>query len=157
DFDCIDALVMPGGESTTISKFMLAYGADDAVRKFAACGGRILATCAGMVLAAKTGGGDVERSGQTLLGLIDAEVSRNAFGRQRESFEQDIPIPVLGGEPFHCIFIRAPCYTKIGAGVEVLARLDEKIIAVKSGKIIALSFHPELSSDKRLLEYFLKL
>ncbi|MEI8332181.1 MAG: pyridoxal 5'-phosphate synthase glutaminase subunit PdxT, partial [Methanomicrobiales archaeon] len=114
--------------------------------------GGIFATCAGMVLVAA----HVDDSRITTLNLIDMTVDRNAFGRQRESFEIDLPVEGLDGGPFHAIFIRAPVGTHAGSGVTILSRLDQGIVAVEQGKYIALSFHPELGGDTRLHERFLK-
>jgi 5'-phosphate synthase pdxT subunit len=114
--------------------------------------GGIFATCAGMVLVAT----HVDDERIHTLGLIEITVDRNAFGRQRESFEADLPIEGLEGGPFHAIFIRAPVATSAGPGVTVLSCMDQGIVAVEYGKHIALSFHPELSCDTRLHERFLR-
>jgi 5'-phosphate synthase pdxT subunit len=114
--------------------------------------GGIFATCAGMVLMANR----VDDIRVHTLDLIDMTVDRNAFGRQRESFEADLPIKGLDGSPFHAIFIRAPVATRAGPGVSVLSQMDQGIVAVEYGKHMALSFHPELSCDTRLHERFLK-
>jgi 5'-phosphate synthase pdxT subunit len=143
------ALAIPGGESTTISRLIDKNHLYEPIRSFS---GGIFATCAGMVLMAT----HVEDSRIHTLGLIDLHVDRNAFGRQRESFEADLPIFDLEGGPFHAIFIRAPIATFAGPGVTVLSRMDQGIVAVEYGKHMALSFHPELSCDTRLHERFLK-
>jgi pyridoxal 5'-phosphate synthase pdxT subunit len=144
-----DALAIPGGESTTISRLIDKNHLYEPIRSFS---GGIFATCAGMVLIAT----HVDDERIHTLGLIDMMVDRNAFGRQRESFEADLPIEGLDGGPFHAIFIRAPVATFAGPGVKVLSSLDQGIVAVEYGKHMALSFHPELSCDTRLHERFLK-
>jgi len=144
-----NALAIPGGESTTISRLIEKNHLYEPIRTFS---GGIFATCAGMVLMAT----HVDDSRVHTLGLIDMTVNRNAFGRQRESFEADLPIKGLVGRPFHAIFIRAPVATCVGTGVTVLSRMNQGVVAVEYGKHIALSFHPELSCDTRLHERFLK-
>jgi len=144
-----NALAIPGGESTTISRLIDKNHMHEPIRSFS---GGIFATCAGMVLMAT----HVDDTRVHTLDLIDMTVDRNAFGRQRESFEADLPIKGLDGSPFHAIFIRAPVATCAGAGVSVLSRMDQGIVAVEYGKHMALSFHPELSCDTRLHERFLK-
>jgi len=144
-----NALAIPGGESTTISRLIDKNHMYEPIRSFS---GGIFATCAGMVLMAT----QVDDTRIHSLGLIEMKVDRNAFGRQRESFEADLPIKGLKGEPFHAIFIRAPVATIVGTGVTVLYRMDQGIVAVEYGKHMALSFHPELSCDTRLHERFLK-
>jgi 5'-phosphate synthase pdxT subunit len=143
------ALAIPGGESTTISRLIDRNGLYGPIRTFP---GGIFATCAGMVLMA-TGVTDPRVH---TLGLMDMTVDRNAFGRQRESFEADIPVTGLDGGPFHAIFIRAPVVTAAGAGVHVLATLDQGIVAAEKGRYMALAFHPELGGDLRLHERFLQ-
>jgi 5'-phosphate synthase pdxT subunit len=142
-------LAIPGGESTTISRLIDKNGLYEPIREFK---GGIFATCAGMVLMAT----DVADPRIHPLGLIDMTVDRNAFGRQRESFEADLVIEGLGGCPFHAIFIRAPVVTRAGSDVKVLSRLDQGIVAVERGRHVAFSFHPELGHDTRLHERFLE-
>jgi len=144
-----NALAIPGGESTTISRLIDKNHLYEPIRSFS---GGIFATCAGMVLVAT----QVDDERIHTLGLIDITVDRNAFGRQRESFEADLPIAGLEGGPFHAIFIRAPVATSAGPGVTVLSSMDQGIVAVEYGKHMALSFHPELSCDTRFHERFLK-
>jgi 5'-phosphate synthase pdxT subunit len=144
-----NALAIPGGESTTISRLIDKNHLYEPIRSFS---GGIFATCAGMVLVAT----HVDDGRIHTLGLIDITVDRNAFGRQRESFEADLPIAWLEGGPFHAIFIRAPVATSAGPGVTVLSSMDQGIVAVEYGKHMALSVHPELSGDTRLHERFLK-
>ncbi|MFZ9669355.1 MAG: pyridoxal 5'-phosphate synthase glutaminase subunit PdxT [Solirubrobacterales bacterium] len=136
----LDGLILPGGESTTISKGLERDDLADRVVEFGREGRPILGTCAGMILL-----------GRDHLGLLDVAVRRNAFGRQRASFEAELDLPGLApGNPFPCIFIRAPWVERAGPGVEVLGELDEHPIAVRQGSILALSFHPELSDDDRI-------
>jgi 5'-phosphate synthase pdxT subunit len=143
----LDGLAIPGGESTTIGRLVDKNGLRRPIEEFS---GGIFATCAGMVLVARA----VEDPRITPLGLIDMTVDRNAFGRQRESFEADVPISGLEA-PFHAVFIRAPVATGIGPEVTVLGSVDRGIVAVRSGPHMALSFHPELGSDRRLHGMFL--
>jgi len=149
DLSGCNALAIPGGESTTISRLIDKNQMYEPIRSFS---GGIFATCAGMVLMAT----HVDDTRVHTLDLIEMTVDRNAFGRQRESFEADIPIKGLDGGLFHAIFIRAPVATCTGAGVSVLSRMDQGVVAVEYGKHLALSFHPELSCDTRLHERFLK-
>jgi 5'-phosphate synthase pdxT subunit len=153
----LDGLIIPGGESTTIGKLAAEYGLLDAIRRLHAQGKPIWGTCAGMIVLAK----NVRRGllgGQPILGLMDITVDRNAFGRQVDSFEIDLEVSALGGEPFHAVFIRAPLITAVGPGVEVLARLsDGGVVAAQQGRLLATAFHPELTGDTRFHEYFLRL
>ena len=149
DISSCNALAIPGGESTTISRLIEKNHMYEPIRSFS---GGIFATCAGMVLMAT----HVDDTRIHTLDLIDMTVDRNAFGRQRESFEADLPIEGLEGGPFHAIFIRAPVATTTGRGVSVLSRIGQGIVAVECGKHIAFSFHPELSCDTRLHERFIK-
>lgn len=154
----VDALVLPGGESTTIGKLLVSTGLFEKVREFGLSGLPILGTCAGMILLAKKGDEVVERTRQPLLQLMDFAVKRNAFGRQRESFEVDLHIPVLGSKPFRCVFIRAPVATEVWGRARILATFQDKIVAVQQDAMLALSFHPELvPEDDRMLRYFLEL
>jgi len=151
----LDSLVIPGGESTAIGKLIAKYGIDSEIRNLADRGIPIMGTCAGLVLIAKEGDEEVAKTGQSLLGLMDIKVKRNAFGRQRESFEADLEIDVLGEEPYHTVFIRAPAIDKAGEGVDVLARFEDRIVMARQRTLLAVAFHPELTSDSRLHEYFL--
>jgi len=144
-----NALGIPGGESTTISRLIDKNGLYEPLRQFS---GGIFATCAGMVLMAT----HVDDPRVHPLGLIDMTVDRNAFGRQRESFEADLVIDGLDGGPFHAIFIRAPVVTQAGKGIAVLSKTATGITAVEFGKHMAFSFHPELGNDTRLHERFLR-
>jgi len=153
----IDGVIIPGGESTTIGKLMQRTGTFERVKELAKSGIPVLGTCAGLVLLAKRGDEQVARTGQPLLELMDIAVVRNAFGRQRESFEVDLKIPLLGEEPFRCVFIRAPAVSEVWSDVEVLARFQGKIVGVRQRNMIAVAFHPELTPDTRLHEYFLRM
>ncbi len=153
----LDGLIIPGGESTTFGKLAAAFGLIEPLREFCNSGKPVWGTCAGMIFLAK----DVGRQ-QPVLGLMDVKVKRNAFGRQVESFEQDLDVPALAGieegkpRPFHAIFIRAPLLESVGKGVEVLAKLDDgTIVAARQGNLLATSFHPELTQDTRFHRYFL--
>ena len=149
----LDGLIIPGGESTAIGKLAVKYGLQEAIQQFVTSGGPVYGTCAGMILISKDVGRD-----QPLLGLMDVQVERNAFGRQIDSFETDLPIPCLGEEPFPAIFIRAPKIAGVGHDVEVLASLpDGTPVAARQGRMLVTSFHPELSDDLRLHRYFLNM
>ncbi|HEX2621471.1 MAG TPA: pyridoxal 5'-phosphate synthase glutaminase subunit PdxT [Phototrophicaceae bacterium] len=149
----LDGLIIPGGESTTIGKLAVQYNLIDPLREFARTK-PTWGTCAGMIFLAK----DIGIDRQPILGLMNIVVNRNAFGRQIDSFEADLTIKGVEGEPFHAVFIRAPVVTAAGQGVDVLSRLDEhQIVAAQEGHWLATAFHPELTRDSRLHEYFLKL
>lgn len=150
--ETVDGLIIPGGESTTIGKLLVGYGFVESIRRLAAAGLPILGTCAGLILlSSRTTEGD-----QPLLGLMDIEVRRNAFGRQRESFETGLIIPELGREPFVAVFIRAPWIESVGAGVNVLASIDDRAVLAEQGNLLVAAFHPELTGDRRLHRYFIK-
>jgi len=150
----LDGLIIPGGESTTISRLMHEYQLDGPITQLALNGMAVMGTCAGMIVMAA----DVDALDRPTLGLIDIAVKRNAFGRQVNSFETDLDIPALGAEPFRGVFIRAPVVTSVGAKVEVLCRLSTgDVVAVRQGKCLALAFHPELTDDSRLHRYFLNV
>lgn len=148
----LDGLIIPGGESTTFGKLAEAFGLIEPLRKFCQTGKPVWGTCAGMIFLAK----DVGRK-QPVIGLMDVQVKRNAFGRQVDSFEIDLNIPVLGKSPFHAIFIRAPLIESVGKNVEVLAKLDDgTIVAARQGNLLATSFHPELTNDTRFHRYVIE-
>lgn len=153
--DGLQGLIIPGGESTTIGKLAVSYGLVEPIRQMAAQGLPLWGTCAGMILLAK----DIGGLDQPLLGLMDIVVRRNAFGRQVDSFVEDIDVPALGsGGPFPAVFIRAPRIERVGPGVEVLARLPEgAIVAARQGRLLVTAFHPELTRDDRFHRYFLGL
>ncbi|TET49175.1 MAG: pyridoxal 5'-phosphate synthase glutaminase subunit PdxT [Anaerolineales bacterium] len=156
ELDGIDGLIIPGGESTTIGQIAGRWGLMDPIRDLAGSGRPIWGTCAGMILMA-TKIVDNSRA-QPLLGLIDVAVRRNAFGRQVDSFEAELSVPVLGDDPFHGVFIRAPLVESVGKKAEVLCQLDEgTTVAVRQGNLLATAFHPELSNDDRFHEFFVGL
>ena len=155
--DGVNGVIIPGGESTTIGRLMKVSEIFERVRRMGEDGLPILGTCAGMVLLAKKGDEQVRRTGQPILGLIDMAVVRNAFGRQRELFEADLEVPILGKEPFPGVFIRAPAVKEVWDGAEVIAEFQGKIVGVRQRNLIAVAFHPELASDTRLHELFLKM
>ena len=158
DVDKADAVVLPGGESTTIGKLLARYGVDEAIRRAAEAGKPIYGTCAGMILLARSiAEGTGERGGQPTLGLLDVDVTRNAFGRQVDSFETDIDIPAIGGDPVRAVFIRAPIVSAAGPEVEALATVDGKTVFVRQRTILGSSFHPELTGDDRIHRYFLSM
>lgn len=151
DLDGIDAAVIPGGESTTIGKLMHAYGMLDPVRSRILDGMPVFGTCAGLILLAP----QIREKNQHRLGVLDIAVERNAYGRQVDSFEADIPVAVVGQTPVRGVFIRAPIVTRVSNGVEVLARLENRPVLLRHKSILAASFHPELTDDTRIHEYFL--
>lgn len=148
----IDGLVIPGGESTTMLNLMHSFGIFKPLREKAMGGLPVMGICAGIVLLAK----DVSNPGMETLALMNIAVKRNAFGRQVDSFEASVNIPVIGEEPFPAIFIRAPLIESTSSDVEILGRLDNgSIAAVRQRRLLAISFHPELGQDMRLHRYFL--
>ncbi len=173
----IDAVSIPGGESTTITKLMRESGLWDFVKRRAEDGMPVLGTCAGLIVISKIGvGSDVDKSGQPFMGLLDCKVNRNFFGRQRESFETDLSLSFLS-EPFRAVFIRAPAIMEVFGKAEVVAKLPlpnpesrleqsersprglipnpEVIVGAEQGNILGLAFHPELTGDLRIHKYFL--
>ena len=157
DLNGVDGVIIPGGESTTMGKLAVQYHLIEPLRELAHSGKPLWGTCAGLIFMAK----DVGRE-QPLLGLMDVTVQRNAFGRQVDSFEANLNIKGVDGDKlFHAIFIRAPLIEAVGAGVDVLARVEkdneEVIVAAQQGNLLATSFHPELSNDDRFHRYFLKM
>lgn len=155
DLAGLRGLILPGGESTTIGDLMQHYGLIDAVKTFVAEGGACYGTCAGAILlATEVLGG---KAGQPLLGVIPMTVQRNGFGRQVDSCEVPLRMPVLGPEPVHTVFIRAPYMAAVGQGVEVLAEHQGKIVAVRYGRHLATAFHPELTEDRRIHRLFVDM
>jgi len=146
DLDGLDGLILPGGESTTMRKLIDRWGMREPLLRFARGGAPLFGTCAGMiVLAREIAGGEAP-----ILPLLDVTVVRNAFGRQLDSFEADLSVPVLGDTPVHAVFIRAPIIERAGPDVDILAQLDDgRIVAVRQGNVIATSFHPELAGETR--------
>ncbi len=151
-----DALILPGGESTTLGRLMEKEGISMAIKKVVHAGVPIMGTCAGLVLLAKKGDEKVKKTGQSLLSLMDITVNRNAFGRQKESFECLVDFKGLDS-PFNAVFIRAPSITAFGKDVEVLSKCNDVIIAAREKNMLALAFHPELTDDHRIHHYFLKM
>ena len=150
----IDGLIVPGGESTTIARLLDIYELREPIRRLGIEGLPIWGTCAGAIMLAKRAT-DLDRPN---LALMDIDVRRNAFGRQVDSFEEDLDVAEIGAPPFHAIFIRAPLIEEAGAGVDVLARLpDGAIVAARQGHLLATSFHPELTGDARLHRLFARL
>ncbi|MBO8183726.1 MAG: pyridoxal 5'-phosphate synthase glutaminase subunit PdxT [Archaeoglobus sp.] len=150
-----DAVIIPGGESTTISKLIFREGIAEEIIQLARDGKPVMGTCAGLILLSMHGDEQVEKTKTKLLGLMDIWVKRNAFGRQRESFQIKLDIKGIG--PFDAVFIRAPAITKVGKDVEVLAKYDEFIVAAKQQNILGLAFHPELTPDTRVHEFFIEM
>jgi 5'-phosphate synthase pdxT subunit len=153
DLEGVQALAIPGGESTTISKLLIKFGLFDGIVKRAEEGLPVMGTCAGLVLLAREGDEEVRRTGTRLLGLMDMAVDRNAFGRQRESFEADIPVGLPGPEwkrPYPAVFIRAPAITRVWGRCKALARVEDAIVLAEQGTLLAAAFHPELTADTRL-------
>ena len=149
-----DGLIIPGGESTSISRLMVDYNLVSEIKNLAKRGLPILGTCAGMILLAR----EILDSDVEPLGLMDITVRRNAFGRQKESFETELAIPVLGEKPFPGVFIRAPIIEQANSEVEILTRLTNGTgVAARQGKILASAFHPELTNDLRFHQYFLNI
>ncbi|HLO02739.1 MAG TPA: pyridoxal 5'-phosphate synthase glutaminase subunit PdxT [Symbiobacteriaceae bacterium] len=155
DLEGLKGLILPGGESTTISDLMNHFGLFPAVQQFVQDGGACYGTCAGAILLATEvlGGTKAQRS----LGVIPMAVQRNGFGRQVDSCEVPLAMPVLGEEPVHTVFIRAPYIAAVGEGVEVLATHQEKIVAVRYGRHLATAFHPELTEDRRVHQLFVEM
>jgi len=156
DLEGVDALILPGGESTVMGKLMMAYDVVEPLRKLLAQGMPAWGTCAGMILLSRET--DNALAGQPLLASINMRTRRNAFGAQRESFETMLTIPAIGPEPYHMVFIRGPVVEEVGEGVEVLARIDApepNIVAVRQNRLLATAFHPEVTGDLRFHEYFL--
>jgi 5'-phosphate synthase pdxT subunit len=151
--DGLDALIIPGGESTTISKLLANYLLITPIKKLINQGFPVFGTCAGMILLAK----NVLDSNVPTLGVMDIAVRRNAYGRQVDSFETELNIPSIGQKKFHGIFIRAPIIEFVKSNVEVICKMDGHAVAVRQGRMMACTFHPELTSDLRLHEYFLDL
>jgi 5'-phosphate synthase pdxT subunit len=150
----VDGLVIPGGESTTIGKLMHDCGLLGLSRERIAAGMPVFGTCAGAIVLAR----DIGGLDQPLLGLMDLRMRRNAFGRQLQSFETLLPVPVLGDPPMRAVFIRAPAIASVGAEVEVLARLpDGTIVAARERHMLVAAFHPELAGDSRMHRYFVEL
>ena len=154
----LDGLILPGGESTVIGSLLSIHGkVFQTIEKRITEGMPVLGTCAGLIMLSKRAYDKVVgETKQKLFGMLDVVIERNAFGRQHESFEVDLEIPILGKDLFRGIFIRAPIINNVGENVTILTKLNDKIVAVKQNNIIGTSFHPELSADRRLHELFIK-
>lgn len=153
DMDGIDAMIIPGGESTTMGKLLVEWGMLDPLRQRIENGMPVYGSCAGLILLCR----EIENSDQPRLGVLDAVVRRNAFGRQVDSFETELDIPELGQPPIPAVFIRAPVLTGVGPRVRVLAQVNGQAVAVRQDNVLATSFHPELTPDTRLHRYFLEM
>ena len=149
----VDGLIIPGGESTTIGKLMERFGVDRAVKDAAAAGKPVFGTCTGMIVLSR----EIIGSHQPRLGLIDTAVVRNAFGRQVDSFEADLHIPEIGPNPIRAVFIRAPWVESSGPEVAILASVNGKGVLARQGPILVSAFHPELTADRRVHEYFIRM
>jgi 5'-phosphate synthase pdxT subunit len=151
DLTGIDGLILPGGESTTVGKLLIRYNLLTPIAEAGRRGLPIFGVCTGLILLSK----HISNSDQHRLGLMDTWVVRNAFGRQSSSFEADMIIPVIDDKPFHTVFIRAPYIEKVGDNVKVLLTDQEKILFAEQDNILVAAFHPELTDDTRIHEYFL--
>ena len=144
--DGLSGLCLPGGESTTMRRLIDRWSLREPLLEFAATGAPMFGTCAGMIVLAK----EIADGDEPVLPLLDVTVRRNAFGRQLDSFEGELSVPLVGDQPVHAVFIRAPVIERVGPGVDVLARLDDgRIVAVRERNIIATAFHPELAGETR--------
>lgn len=152
--DSLDGLIIPGGESTTLSRLMTIYNLREPMQQMASEGCAVWGTCAGMIMLAQ----EITENDPVPLGIMDIGVQRNAFGRQIDSFEQSLDVSVFGPDPYHAIFIRAPLIIRVGKDVKVLSALDvDRPVAVQQENLMATSFHPELTDDYRFHSYFLEL
>ncbi len=149
----VDGLTIPGGESTAVGKLMMRYGLDKEIVEAGRHGMPIFGTCTGLILLAT----DIVGSDQPRLGILDASVLRNGFGRQIDSFETDLGIEAIGPPAFRAVFIRAPYTIDAGKDVEVLARYEDKIVLLRQENVLGCAFHPELTEDTRIHEYFLQM
>ena len=158
DVKKVDGLIIPGGESTTIGQLSLVNSSLRVIKEKIEGGMPVFGICAGMILLAKTANDRVVgKTNQPLLDLLEIKIERNSFGRQRESFEAEVAMDSINIPQFRGIFIRAPSVSEVSSDVEVLAKFNEKIVAIKKGNIIGTSFHPELTSDVSLHKYFVNL
>jgi 5'-phosphate synthase pdxT subunit len=146
DLDGLSGLILPGGESTAMRKLIDNWGLRQPILDLANRGAPVFGTCAGMILLSN----EIADGDEPVLPLLDIGVKRNAFGRQLDSFEADLAVPVLGDKPVHAVFIRAPVVERVGEGVDVLAQLEDgRVVAVREGNVIATAFHPELAGETR--------
>jgi pyridoxal 5'-phosphate synthase pdxT subunit len=146
DLEGVSGLILPGGESTTMRKLIERWRLREPIMRLAESGAPVFGTCAGMILLAR----EIAGGEEPVLPLLDVTVQRNAFGRQLDSFEGELNVPVLGDQPVHGVFIRAPIVDRVGAGVDVLGRLDDgRVVAVRDRNVVATAFHPELAGETR--------
>jgi len=146
DLEGLSALILPGGESTTMRKLIERWGLREPILDLARGGAPLFGTCAGMILLAR----EISDGDQPVLSLLDVTVKRNAFGRQLDSFEAEVRVPILGDTPVHGVFIRAPVIERVGPDVDVLAHLDDgRVVAVRQDNVMAAAFHPELAGETR--------
>jgi 5'-phosphate synthase pdxT subunit len=146
DLEGISGLILPGGESTTMRRLIERWALREPLLDFAATGAPLFGTCAGMIVLSR----EIADGDEPILPLLDVTVRRNAFGRQLDSFEGELSVPIVGDQPVHAVFIRAPVIERVGPGVDVLARLDDgRIVAVREKNILATAFHPELADEPR--------
>jgi 5'-phosphate synthase pdxT subunit len=146
DLEGLSGLILPGGESTAIRKLIDQWGLRQPILDLARRGAPLFGTCAGMILLSN----EITDGDEPVFPLLDIGVKRNAFGRQLDSFEAELAVPVLGDKPVHAVFIRAPVVERVGEGVDVLAQLEDgRIVAVREGNVIATAFHPELAGETR--------
>lgn len=156
DLAKVSGLVIPGGESSVMDKLSRLFGLAEPLKAAIGSGLPVYGTCAGLIMLSNTVLDAID--GQQSLGGLDIDVRRNAFGSQTSSFEVDLDIPAVGGEPMHAVFIRAPVVERIGDGVTVVAALDDgRVVAVEQGNLLGTSFHPEMTGDSRFHQYFLDL
>jgi 5'-phosphate synthase pdxT subunit len=158
DIEKLDGLILPGGESTTIGQLSLVNSSLRVIKEKIEKGMPVLGICAGMILLSKTADDRVVgKTNQPLLNMLDVKLERNSFGRQRESFEAEIAMDSISIPKFRGVFIRSPSVSEASSDVEILAKFNEKIVAIKKGNIIGTSFHPELTKDVSLHKYFVNL
>jgi 5'-phosphate synthase pdxT subunit len=149
----VDALILPGGESTTQGKLLERYDLMEPLRRRVVTGMPVLGTCTGLILLAR----EILGSDQPRIGVLDVAVERNAYGRQVDSFETDVAVPALGEPPLRAVFIRAPVIERVGPEVEVLASVDDKPVLVRQDRILGCAFHPELTEDSRVHAWLVDL
>ena len=154
ELEGLDGMIIPGGESTSILKIMFDFELIQPLKKMAENGLPVWGTCAGMICLAIS----ISNNGMTSLSVMDISVKRNAFGRQVDSFETDLTVPILGSEPYHAVFIRAPIITRVGKSVTILAELPDRTpVAAIQNRVLVTAFHPELTDDPRFHKYFIKM
>lgn len=158
EISSLDGLVIPGGESTAIGHLSLTNGSLKVLKEKIESGMPVLGICAGMIMLSKTASDKVVgKTDQPLLDVLDIALERNSFGRQKQSFEAEVSLDSVNISKFNGVFIRAPSISEVGSDIEVLAKFDERIVAVKKGNVIGTSFHPELTQDVSLHKYFVSL